>query len=149
VIANFASFARNRVAKSFAFKSYAALSAQVLRGSSTSVGTPRTAVGICNPKIGCVTNFAERSDPSKIAVTNALVYANLNLDPVPYGPPVHPVFNNQTSDLCVAIRSRSISAYRIGGRGMNGPPKHAEKFGIGSVTPASVPASFHVYPFRK
>ena len=32
---------------------------------------------------------------------------------------------------------------------MNGPPKHGEKLGTGSVTPASVQANFEVYPLTK
>ena len=69
--------------------------------------------------------------------------------PTPYGPPVHPVLSSQTFALYFLIRSASISAYSLGRRGRNGPPKHGLKFGCGSVTPASVPASFDVYPLMK
>ena len=40
----------------------------------------------------------------------------------------------------------SISAYFVGCKGIKGAPKHAEKDGSGSITPASVPATLLVYP---
>jgi len=38
----------------------------------------------------------------------------------------------------------SISAYFEGCKGINGAPKQAEKEGVGSTTPDSVPATFAV-----
>ena len=64
--------------------------------------------------------------------------------PVPYGPPVHPVFTSQQSVSCQVSRSASISAYRVGGSGMNGAPKQVENTGRGSSTPTSVPATLLV-----
>src|SRR5689334_25156861 len=69
--------------------------------------------------------------------------------PTPYGPPVHPVFTNHTRDWCRAIFSPSILAYRLGGSGRKGAPKHVLNVAFGSVTPFSVPATFAVYPDRK
>ena len=64
--------------------------------------------------------------------------------PVPYGPPVHPVLTSHTRAWCRAIFSPSIAAYRPGGSGRNGAPKHALKVALGSVTPFSVPATLAV-----
>src|SRR5204863_7542246 len=69
--------------------------------------------------------------------------------PVPYGPPVHPVFTSQTRAWCFAIRSPSIVAYRLGASGRNGAPKQVLNVAFGSVTPLSVPATLAVYPERK
>ena len=51
-ILNLASFSRKLPASFRAIASYASLSAHVFRGSSTSLGTPSTATGMCRPKIG-------------------------------------------------------------------------------------------------
>ena len=64
--------------------------------------------------------------------------------PVPYGPPVQPVFTSQTVASWAASRSVSIVAYSPGWRGMNGAPKQAENVADGSFTPTSVPASLAV-----
>ncbi len=64
--------------------------------------------------------------------------------PVPYGPPVHPVFTSQTGTSQRSRRSTSIAAYSPGWRGMNGAPKQAENVAFGSRTPTSVPASLAV-----
>ena len=64
--------------------------------------------------------------------------------PVPYGPPVQPVFTSQTGTSHFARRSTSMSAYSPGWRGMNGAPKQALKVAFGSLTPISVPASLAV-----
>ena len=64
--------------------------------------------------------------------------------PVPYGPPVQPVFTSQARTPYAARRSASIAAYSPGWRGMNGAPKQAENVACGSLTPISVPASFAV-----
>ena len=64
--------------------------------------------------------------------------------PVPYGPPVQPVFTSHAGAACSSRRSPSIRAYSAGRRGMNGAPKQAEKVAVGFVTPISVPASFAV-----
>src|SRR5438552_11475200 len=68
---------------------------------------------------------------------------------MPYGPPVQPVFKSQTRAPCLAIRSPSIVAYRLGTSGRNGDPKQVLKVAFGSVTPFSVPATLAVYPDRK
>ena len=70
-------------------------------------------------------------------------------DPVPNAPPVHPVFTSHTRAPCRAILSPSILAYTVGWSGRNGAPKQALKVAVGSVTPASVPATLAVYPERK
>ena len=51
-ILNLASFSRKLPASFRAIASYASLSAHVFRGSSTSLGTPSTATGMCRPKMG-------------------------------------------------------------------------------------------------
>src|SRR5262245_5146356 len=79
----------------------------------------------------------------------ARVYLIFMRVPVPYGPPVHPVFTSHTFASCRAIRSPSIAAYRLGASGRNGAPKQVLNVAFGSVTPFSVPATFAVYPDRK
>src|SRR6266705_7049139 len=69
--------------------------------------------------------------------------------PVPYGPPVHPVFTSQHCTPCFAIFSPSSEAYTLAWSGRNGAPKQAENVAFGSVTPRSVPATLAVYPERK
>ena len=64
--------------------------------------------------------------------------------PVPYGPPVQPVFTSQAWAPQRSIRSTSIRAYSPGWRGMNGAPKQVENVAAGSFTPTSVPASLAV-----
>lgn len=64
-------------------------------------------------------------------------------------PPVQPVFTSQHVVVFCLRRSSSMLAYTVARRGMNGAPKHAEKVGVGSVTPSSVPATFAVNPDRK
>ncbi len=65
--------------------------------------------------------------------------------PVPYGPPVQPVFTSQTVASCAARRSVSIAAYSPGWRGMNGAPKQAENVALTAPSrPTSVPASLAV-----
>ena len=64
------------------------------------------------------------------------------------GPPVQPVFTSQTFGRVLA--SFVPEQPRVDGRrcGRNGPPKHGENVGSGSVTPISVPASRAVKPAR-
>ena len=50
------------------------------------------------------------------------------------------------SSVIFSIFSISISAYTVGCKGIKGLPKQAEKIGIGSSIPISVPPSFEVYP---
>jgi hypothetical protein len=64
--------------------------------------------------------------------------------PVPYGPPVQPVFTSQARTPWRSSRSVSIAAYSAGWRGMNGAPKQTENVAFGSLTPISVPASLAV-----
>jgi len=45
-------------------------------------------VGIERPKIGCVSNDALASDPSRMRVTKVRVYESLKRLPMPYGPRV-------------------------------------------------------------
>ena len=47
------------------------------------------------------------------------------------------------------MRLTSSSAYFVGCSDRKAAPKHAEKVGVGSVIPRSVPASFEVKPERK
>ncbi len=47
------------------------------------------------------------------------------------------------------MRFTSTSAYCVGCSDRNAAPKQAEKVGVGSVTPRSVPASLAVKPERK
>ena len=89
------------------------------------------------------------SAPAIAARIIAREYRILMRSPVPYGPPVQPVFTSQQRTSCLAIFSPSICAYTVGGSVMNGAPKHAENVATGSVMPRSVPATFAVYPEMK
>ena len=72
------------------------------------------------------------------------VWAMFIRSPVPYGPPVQPVFTSQTGTSSRSSRSISCRAYSPGWRGRNGAPKPAENVAVGSLTPISVPASLAV-----
>ena len=72
------------------------------------------------------------------------VWAMFIRSPVPYGPPVQPVFTSHTGTSNRSRRSISMWAYSPGWRGRNGAPKPAENVAVGSFTPISVPASFAV-----
>src|SRR5690625_7498715 len=74
----------------------------------------------------------------------ARVYLSLIRFPTPYPPPLQPVLTSHALTLFSRIFSASISAYLVGCHTRNGAPKHAEKTGLGSVTPISVPATFAV-----
>ena len=74
----------------------------------------------------------------------ARVFLRLMRLPIPYPPPLQPVFTSQTRALCCFIFAASSSAYLLGCHTRKGPPKQAEKVACGSVTPTSVPATFAV-----
>src|SRR3954462_15754198 len=99
------------VASFLAWASYAAGSAHVPRGDSTAEGTSGTEVGTSNPNTGSLVNLTFSIEPESAARSMALVCVSFILVPVPYGPPVHPVFTSQTFALCREIRSPSIREY--------------------------------------
>src|SRR5690606_29430179 len=115
-------------------------------GSSNSSGTLGQDTGICNPKIGSVLSSLFSNSPSRIAAIIALVYLSLIPEPGPYGPPLQPVLISHRFTFDWVLFLLNISAYTVGCKGIKGSPKQAEKDGIGSLTPASVPATFAVYP---
>ena len=82
--------------------------------------------------------------PEWIASMIARVIGNFIRLPMPYDPPLQPVFTSQTFTLWRRIFSASSPAYFIGCQTRNGPPKQGEKVACGSVTPISVPATFAV-----
>ena len=74
----------------------------------------------------------------------ARVYLSFMRSPMPYGPPVQPVFTSHTREPCFVSFSPRSREYVSGGSGRNGAPKHTENVASGSVTPRSVPATFAV-----
>ena len=60
--------------------------------------------------------------------------------------PFQPVFTRYAFAPAASIRLTSSSAYLVGWSSRNAWPKQAEKVGVGSVIPRSVPASFAVKP---
>ena len=90
------------------------------------------------------------SSPSWMALTILLVVGILNLEPTPYGPPVHPVLTKNTLDPKDSIRLIRSSAYSFAGLGKNGAPKQVEKVdSISELEPTSVEPTFAVYPLKK
>ena len=63
--------------------------------------------------------------------------------------PFHPVFTKYAFAPVLSIFLTSSSAYFVGCNDRNAAPKQAEKVGVGSVIPRSVPASFAVNPDKK
>ena len=63
--------------------------------------------------------------------------------------PFQPVFTRYAFAPLFFIFFTSSSAYLVGCSSRNACPKQAEKVGVGSVIPRSVPASFAVKPERK
>src|SRR5688500_2816413 len=107
-------------------------------------GTLGHSIGTAMPNTGSAWNGTVFSFPSRAAVIIARVYFNFIRFPMPYGPPVQPVLIIHTFTLCSCILSPSILAYLPGCSGRKGAPKQALNVGLGSVTPASVPATFAV-----
>ena len=71
-------------------------------------------------------------------------------DPVPYGPPVHPVLTKKTLELKASTLFINKSAYTPAGLGKKGAPKHVEKVdSIAESDPISVDPTLAVYPLRK
>lgn len=79
----------------------------------------------------------------------ALVVGKSILFPSPNLPPVQPVLINQTLVPCYLTFLANSSAYTVGCKGKKAYPKQAEKVGLGSETPISVPATLAVYPDMK
>ena len=74
----------------------------------------------------------------------------LNLEPTPYGPPVHPVLTKNTFEPKDSTRLIKRSAYSFAGLGKNGAPKQVEKVdSISTLEPTSVDPTFAVYPLKK
>src|SRR5574344_1841089 len=67
------------------------------------------------------------------------------LFPVPF----QPVFTRYAFAPLFSFFFTSSSPYLVGWSERNAAPKQAEKVGVGSVIPRSVPASFAVKPERK
>ena len=68
-----------------------------------------------------------------------------NRDPIPYGPPVHPVFTRKTFEPYDSTLFIKRSAYTPAGLGKKGAPKHVENVvPIDSVDPTSVEPTFAV-----
>ena len=63
--------------------------------------------------------------------------------------PFQPVFTRYALAPLCSMRFTSSSAYLVGWSDRNAAPKQAEKVGVGSVMPRSVPASLLVKPDRK
>ena len=84
-------------------------------------------------------------DSSCVGNANSLNKIKITF-PTPYLPPVHPVLTNHTFTLCFVIFSCNKSAYVDGFKGKKAYPKQAEKVGVGSLIPCSVPAILAVYP---
>src|SRR5688500_15426585 len=93
-------FSMNIAASFRACSSYAALSFHVVRGSSTSLGTPGHEAGMSTLKTACVRYWTLSSCPPSAAVIMARVCAIFMRLPVPYGPPVQPVLTSHTRDAC-------------------------------------------------
>ena len=85
----------------------------------------------------------------KAVVNNFESAATSAIGPAAYAYSTGEQFTSHTFTLCSCILSPNISAYLVGCKGMNGAPKQAEKVVCGSVIPASVPATFAVYPEMK
>ena len=62
---------------------------------------------------------------------------------------LHAVFTKYAFAPVLSIFLTSSSAYFVGCNDRNAAPKQAEKVGVGSVIPRSVPASFAVNPDKK
>jgi hypothetical protein len=74
-----------------------------------------------------------------MALTILLVVGISNLEPIPCGPPVHPVFTKKTLELNASILFIKRSAYTPAGLGKKGAPKHVENVvPMDSVEPTSV-----------
>ena len=63
--------------------------------------------------------------------------------------PFQPVLTRYAFAPTAFILFTSSSPYFVGWSERNAAPKHAEKVGVGSVMPRSVPASLAVKPERK
>ena len=63
--------------------------------------------------------------------------------------PFQPVFTRYAFAPLLFIFLTSSSPYLVGCSSRNAWPKQAEKVGVGSVMPRSVPASLAVKPLRK
>ena len=84
-------------------------------------------------------------EPSRIASMIPRVSRIEILFPEPF----HPVLTRYAFAPLICILLTSSSAYLVGCSSRKACPKQAEKVGVGSVIPRSVPASFAVNPDRK
>jgi hypothetical protein len=143
--ANWAKFWSNRDTSSRALRSYMDLSAHVLRGFSTSAGTPGHSIGMSSPNTESFAYFTLSSLPSSAAFTIAREYEILMRDPTPNPPPLQPVLTSQQCASYWRIFFARRSAYIVGGSTRKGAPKHVEKVACGSLPmPRSVPATLAV-----
>ena len=142
--ANFSKFFWNILASVFAWASYASLSCHVLRVFKTSLGTFGQICGIEIPNTGSVSNgkivqvAVQSGTDQRVCQSDFHAFAHAVGSAAPPG--VH------EPDIC-AMRCDSLASsreYTSGCMGRNGAPKQVEKFGCGSVTPRSVPATLAV-----
>src|SRR5262249_15794352 len=105
-----AKFSPNIRASFAACRSYSAGSTQVLFGLRTADGTSGQVVGTSTLKTGSRSYGILSSAPDNAARIIARVYAVFIRFPVPYGPPVQPVFTSQTRAWWRAIFSPNIRA---------------------------------------
>ena len=148
---NFLKFSSNFAASCLAVASYAALSAQALRGFSNSAGTPGQTVGNAQAKRMLSYEFSVRQlafergvhHGARVLQAHALAHAEGAAGPAGVHQPA----------LRLVLAQAAAQHLRIdacGGSGRNGDAKQVENSGTGSLPrPASVPASFAVYPERK
>ncbi len=114
----------------------------MLRGSRIFVSTPGSSVGIAGLNIGRVKVSALSSEPLRMAS----IIARVSLMEIRLPVPFQPVLTRYACAPAACIRFTSTSAYWVGCSDRNAAPKQAEKVGVGSVMPRSVPASLAVKP---
>ena len=126
------------------------MSFQVLIGFKSFVSTPSIDKGTLRFNPGTNSVSMSSSSPSWMALTILLVVGILNLEPIPYGPPVHPVLTKNTLEPKDTILLIKRSAYSLAGLGKKGAPKQVEKVdSISALEPTSVEPTFAVYPLKK
>ena len=99
--AYFLKFSLNIPTRRVAVSSYFFLSVYVLRGLSTSPGTPAQLVGISSPKKASFSNTPAFSVPFKTELTRAREYAIFIREPTPYHASLH-LHEPMVINLCVS-----------------------------------------------
>lgn len=134
-----------RLAKSLALTFHSSAFLYVSRGSKMAGLTPGNSVGTSKSKYGICLVGALSMEPSKMASMIPLVsFMEIRL-PVPF----QPVLTKYAFAPAFSIFLTNSSAYFVGCSERNAAPKHAEKVGVGSVIPLSVPANLAVNPDKK